>query len=137
MNEQIKLGRTVDFSTLQWWMKQGSEAKSVFQASGGVTVGKFRLEFLDFIGCADYAGSSEIKLWGNGADFDVSIFYDFWTRTGNFPTPFKFWNTRCFRTFNALRNCKDLVARKGTHHNALDDAVYQAECVIASLREKP
>jgi hypothetical protein len=50
----------------------------------------------------------------------------------NMEAPWKFWGNRCFRT---LKNLKPhfIMTRPSnlTHHNALDDAVYQAMCVQA------
>ena len=47
--------------------------------------------------------------------------------------PWKFWNVRDVRTVVDLakpfRNLKKDYKRKGTHHNALDDAIFQASYV--------
>lgn len=134
IDSQLKLGRTVTGNTIEWWMKQSDTARSVFTntAIPKVTPQEFANQFTEFI------GGETLKLWGNGADFDLSILIDFWHKTINSgfpsPAPWKFGNHLCFRTFNKITNCKKLVQRTGTHHNALDDAKYQTECVLAAFR---
>lgn len=132
LDDQVKSGRTIDTSTLKWWFKQSDEARSVFQKEGGVSLKQFGDEFSQFVKPV----GSNIKMWGNGADFDVSILSDIWQSSVKTPLPWHHWNTRCFRTFNTIHNCKDMVVRKGIHHNALDDAVYQTECVMAVFKKQ-
>lgn len=126
VHEQISKGRTIDFGTIQWWMGQSEAARSIFHASSSITLQDFGVSFKEFLGDA-----GNVLMWSNGADFDVPILSDIWTRHISRELPWKFFNTRCFRTFNAEYDIKKLVTRRGTQHNALDDAVYQAECVLA------
>lgn len=130
VKHQLENGRTIDYSTLQWWMKQSDSARAVFQRTVTTKLSVFAEEFKQFL------GGPKVKIWGNGADFDVSIIADIFQRSLRIDLPWIFWDVRCFRTFNAIHDCKKLVVRKGTHHNALDDAIYQAECVIAALNKK-
>jgi len=128
--EQIANSRTMSFDTIKWWMEQNKEAQKVFTDQA--------------IGLHQFAGEFEnlfmkesMHLWGNGSDFDLSIMMDLWSRH-SLPRikGWKYSNHMCFRTFNQMHNVKQLVERKGTYHNALDDAIYQAECVIASGKLK-
>lgn len=81
--------------------------------------------------------NEKLHLWGNGADFDLAIMIDMWERHGLPKIPgWAYYNHMCYRTFKTLFKCKDLATRKGTHHNAVDDAIFQAECVLASGRLK-
>lgn len=136
VEEQLRLGRAMDLSTMLWWAGQSKEAQSVFtDLSNRISVKEFKDALALFIKDSLHKKdetSDGLKVWGNGANFDVSMIEHLLKHTGEFmPIPWRFWNVRCFRTFADLTKCKDLVKREGTHHNALDDARYQAECVIA------
>lgn len=134
---QQKIGRSWDASTLAWWSKQGDGAKKVFEDSEfKITIAEFLPMFEKFIdeSCAKVGEKrDELKPWGNGANFDVVICEDLFRRhhsKGPASIPWKFYNVVCFRTFNMLTGAKDLLKRHGVHHNALDDARYQAQCVL-------
>lgn len=137
IQEQINAGRTVTADTMAWWMRQKEEARSVFNSKNP------KLSMIDFVtgfeGFIDTAlhevgeKRDELKPWGNGANFDISVTEDFIRRVhpkGRAGVPWSFWNVWCFRTFNHLTKCKELVQRQGVHHDALDDAVFQAQCVM-------
>lgn len=137
--EQLALKRSVTGSTLSWWAAQGDLARQVFQDNDfKVKVAEFFPQFENFCDSnLKLVGEKrdELKPWGNGANFDVVIIEDIYRRhhmEHEFAIPWKFWNVWCFRTFNNLTKCRDLVPKRQTHgvkHNALDDALYQAECV--------
>mgnify|MGYP002351095440 FL=1 len=136
-DEQLKRGRTIDYSTIQWWMTQKDEARAIFksEARAITTLDAFGVEFVKFL------ESRKVNPWGCGADFDLPIFDDIWRRSirhasATPPEVWKFWDVRCYRTLKALTGCDKLAVRKGVHHSALDDAIHQAECVIA-LANKP
>lgn len=138
LDQQI-LGRSFTASTLKWFMKQSDQARAVFNSENKkLKIAEFFGEFERF--CLDGLQSQnerfdELKPWGNGANFDISILEDMYRRHHTLRDegiPWKFWNVTCFRTFNLLTKCKDMHKRpQGTHHSALDDARYQANCVLA------
>lgn len=76
---------------------------------------------------ADWLASEhgpDVKVWGNGADFDNVILGSAYRRLGK-SIPWAFYNSRCYRTVKSLQpGCR--IERAGTHHNALDDAKSQA-----------
>lgn len=131
VDEQIKRGRTIDYSTVQWWMKQSEQARAVFQKTDGIPISRFDGLMTELFG---FAGS-DVQVRGNDFSFDGGILGDFYDRFFQKPKPWKFWNSRCFRTYDAIFKVKEMAVRKGTHHNALDDAIYQAECLIAHWRK--
>lgn len=138
IQEQIDSGRTVTGDTMCWWMRQKEEARSVFNSRNPkLSMLEFVHAFESFIDNAlEKVGEKEdeLKPWGNGANFDISVTEDFFRKVhpaGRNGLPWKFWNVWCFRTFNHLTKCKELVQRQGVHHGAMDDAVFQAQCVIA------
>lgn len=154
-------GRTRDHDTEQWWTRQSNEAKQVMFTPAEK---KISLEtFLDdndqwLEGLCFELGESrnpktgkwkELKPMGNGANFDIVILehiYRTLRENGKHSIPWAFWNVWCFRTFDALTKCKELkaknVERKGTNdnkvvkHNALADALWQAECVIETWKRQ-
>lgn len=143
-------GRTTDPETAAWWKKQSFEAQAVFRTPPDqrVSLAKFIeqndswLEGLCFElneGRAPSTGKfKELKPWGNGANFDIVILEDIYRNEhakGKAGIPWAFWNVWCFRTFDNMTKCKELKAKntlgeKIVKHNALADAVWQAECVI-------
>jgi len=144
IGEQQKLGRTFTASTLAWWFKQSEAARAVFWdgKKKKLLMAEFFGEFEWFIdeGLNEAGeGRDELKMWGNGADFDNSILRHMYFEhhpVGENAVPWKFWNGRCFRMFNTMTNVKKKMKMKGAAHNALDDAIYQAECVIAVMNKK-
>lgn len=148
-------GRTRDADTAAWWARQSNEAKQVFftPPEKKISLEAFIADNDDWISglCFELGESQspktgqwkELKPWGNGANFDIVILEDIYRRNhpkGKASIPWAFWNVWCFRTFDALTKCKELKAknieRKGADdnkvvkHNALADALWQAECVI-------
>jgi hypothetical protein len=139
LEEQARLGRSFTGDTLAWWMRQSQEARAVFNSKETkLPLELFFLEFENFVDDAlTRVGEKrdELKPWGKGANFDISILESLYReKHTKFAAgiPWKFWNVWCFRTFAALTGCEKLHARPhGTHHNALEDAEYQARCVLA------
>lgn len=141
---QQKAGRSFTASTLQWWMERSDQARAVFkQNDKKIPIENFFREFegnvLEWLrACKE--DWDELKPWGNGANFDISILEDIYRRhheKRDQGIPWKYWNVICFRTFTLLTDCKHLAARPhGTHHSALDDARYQAKCVLAYWKKK-
>jgi len=116
----IDLGLTLSGDTIAWWMKQSDQARAVFQQQGshiGVALSRFKNWFCEYGG---------VQMWGNGASFDQPILANAYRKL-NMETPQAFWNDRCYRTV-----VQGLPKRQqqGVFHNALDDAISQAEHLI-------
>lgn len=132
---QIKAGREVSASTLLWWLHQGEKAREVLEPNPqDVSLHIFCLQFTHWLKQNGFEESNG-KVWGNGAAFDVPIIDSLYLDQG-LEIPWRFYNVMCYRTFAKLTKCKDLAERKGTHHNALDDSVYQTECVLAAWKKQ-
>lgn len=136
LKDQVKNGRTFSAETLQWWMKQNESARAVFQPGPTKhTLDSFVSQFAE--DCDNWLlevgeKRDELKPWGNGANFDVVLAENLIKQAGA-EIPWKFWNVWCFRTFDKLTDCKRLFGmpnKHGVHHNALDDAKYQANAVL-------
>lgn len=113
-----------DESTIGWWQKQSSEARRVFEEGHFST--RVVLSLL-----ADYISDiGSPRVWGNGADFDNPIVAAAAHKVGLNPKSiWKGYNGRCYRTVKSQFQDIKLV-RTGTHHNALDDAISQAQHMV-------
>lgn len=121
----LDLGLTQSADTMAWWAKQSEEARAVFTDPNAVSV-------QDALTCfAMYLKSfGKVRLWGNGSDFDNAILINAYDRMG-VDAPWDFWNNRCFRTVKSVHGDRlPKMARRGTHHNALHDAIHQAELLL-------
>lgn len=130
MDGQPAHGRTISPDTVKWWLRQDVLAKAVFDHPTHLVVAAL----------GDFAGfvipDSGSRMWGNGASFDNVILASLYASYG-FRAPWHFTDDRCFRT---LKNLVPLepgegVQFRGTPHNALDDAIYQAEMAIAYMKK--
>ena len=125
----VDAGLAVDAETLRWWFEQSNEVRQEAFAAG-MPLSRALLKLNEFI-----LGRKHVEpvVWGNGAGFDNVILEACYKACG-LPTPWKFYNNRCYRTVkNLLPSIK--LERQGTHHNALHDAISQAEHLIRMHKE--
>ena len=115
-------GLTVSQSTLLWWLDQKTEARATAFTGSEVTLEQALAQFeLAF----DWNGKA---VWANGADFDLPIIANAYASIG-FNVPWKFYNSRCYRT---LKNSvpkpvyNALAVEPRVAHDALEDAIAQA-----------
>lgn len=134
IESQLKSGRRIDGSTLLWWQKQSEDARRVF-----IECETGHKEIAPWIEAELFAAQKvkgfqwkDLQVWGNGALFDVGILEDVFRKKDS-EIPWKFWNVFCFRTFDKMTKARKKLPRSGVHHNALDDARYQTECVLNVL----
>ena len=130
-------GADISEATLSWWKDQSPEAKAALAnpMHNGLndTLTRFSQwihQEIDYTLSGMLQRGEEMKLelwvWSNGADFDTVILSNAFARLG-LPTPWQFYNVRCYRTLkNIFRNIR-AEEFKGAKHDALADAVHQAE----------
>lgn len=119
-----------DPDTISWWTKQSPEARALLSTpeENKQTLTAALLMFnkwLRDVAGVDERGNVRVRVWGNGADFDNAVLaraYDACKVKQGWPH----WGNRCYRTLKNLRPAVSLE-RVGTHHNALDDALSQAD----------
>lgn len=121
LESSVQCGGIMDAPTVLWWMGQSDAARRQFE-NPGVPIVESLLSFASWC-------DPDAEVWGNGAAFDNVILASAYRRT-NLPIPWKFWNDRCYRTVKS-RSSVPMPPRKGTAHNALDDAINQAYHLIA------
>lgn len=133
LQSAMKAGH-VDADTLRWWISQDAKAKRVFGRENKKPLAVALDELLQWM----RGRSMAPKVWGHGATFDITILESAYENgcVGLQPA-WRYVNIRDIRTVvdiaQAIADFKiEQVARVGVHHNALDDATYQANVVIAA-----
>lgn len=118
-------GLHISASTVMWWLQQSPQAQKALFVNP-VPLRHALLSFHEF-----YGEDSSIPLWGNGANFDNVVLGNAYQACG-LKAPWSFRANRCYRT---IRNLYTGVLPKmeGVAHDALADAVYQAECLQIML----
>lgn len=124
----VRAGLTIDEATVAWWKKQSQEAQAALLINP-VPLTNVVTEFNAFFHNVD-----AYFVWSQGGNFDEPL-WNAATSAAGFAVPWKFWNARCTRTLYQLAGFDPrTLKRDGTHHNALDDALFQVNCVQASAR---
>ncbi len=132
LEESKSMGLHVDPSTERWWASQGEKAQRVLTECAAAKPVKTTLtRFCDWV-AKSRDPDRGVELWGNGADFDNPILAACFHAAGH-KWPFGPMQGRCYRTLKNLFPQEKLV-RQGTHHNALDDALSQAEHAARILK---
>lgn len=115
----VSLGLTTDIKTIMWWMADDrTSARVQMMSESRVNLPEALYGFVDWFG-------EDKPVWGNGATFDNVLISSAFTACA-IDRPWKYWNDRCYRTLKAMAPHAKL-AREGTYHNALDDAISQAK----------
>lgn len=125
----VNLGMGIEADTVMWWLRQSKDAQLALFGNR-MDIIRVLAEFTDFIN--EHSRTQDVHPYGNGASFDLTILATAYKLAG-LPVPWSFGRERCFRT---IRNqypsvVYDTNQRPGTHHNAVDDAEYQARHLFA------
>lgn len=124
IESNLDYGRRIQEDTLLWWLKQDAAAQQVFHEAK-TTLAEALVDLSDWI------GGDDNYVWSNGADFDLPMLAHAYSQVG-IEAPWKFWNSRCFRTYKNLPGAKDIrLPATGVKHNALSDAYQQAQTIQA------
>jgi hypothetical protein len=128
-------GLAEDQDTLAWWMQQTREAQETLDhaTEGGLPLSEALAQLNNFLGLISGHNLKDVKVWGNGADFDLPILSAAYKKVGDV-APWRFFNSRCYRTLKNLLPNVPMPERQGTHHNAVDDARTQALHAVKLLR---
>lgn len=132
VEEQIDDGRKTSGSTIKWWMGQNNAAKEVFREDAVLTQEGIE-DFYQWV--ITYCHPKNVKPWGHGPTFDIVII-EHLMKMYNVKIPWSYRNVRDLRTFNEFVYDGSATERQGTYHNALDDAITQAQMVIDGLKIK-
>lgn len=121
IEHQLQHGRSMNWDTIAWWLKQDEEARNLMVSKDRSSVGYVLQEFAGLIKSFEIEG-----VWGNGANFDITIMEDLFFNFG-IKTPWKYNAPRDCRTLAMLVGDKDKVKQSNPiKHSAKHDAIYQA-----------
>lgn len=133
IEDSLKNGFTVDASTILWWMEQNDEARR------GITEGQKKairvdhalFELRAFIQSLE---PNTLRVWGNGATFDISALKAYYYNTGAKALPWKHTLERDVRTI--VEFAPDIKAEwvnnfQGTKHDPIADCKNQIGYVSA------
>ncbi|SWU07314.1 exodeoxyribonuclease VIII [Klebsiella pneumoniae] len=135
LESSVNWGAVIDPSTVIWWLKQSSEARSVIVNDDAIPLLDALLQFREFVSDNVAGGSQKAQVWGNGASFDNSILRSSYDCIAE-DYPWEYWNDRDVRTMVELGHAINYEPQKaipfeGERHNALADAIHQARYVSA------
>lgn len=129
IDSAIKAGK-VSGSTLAWWAQQTDKARRVFGDKNKVSLATA----LDELSTWLRGMAVTPKVWGNGAGFDITILeHAYENGCVGLKEAWHYTNVRDMRTLVEAARLGDAEwpKREGVHHNALDDATYQAKVISA------
>lgn len=135
LESSVNWGAVIDPSTVIWWLKQSSEARSAIVNDDAISLQDALLQFREFVSDNVAGGSKKAQVWGNGASFDNSILRSSYDCIAE-DYPWEYWNDRDVRTMVELGQAisfdpKTTIPFEGSRHNALADAIHQARYVSA------
>ena len=135
LESSVNWGAVIDPSTVIWWLKQSSEARSAIVNDAAIPLQDALLQFREFVSDNVAGGSKKAQVWGNGASFDNSILRSSYDCIAE-DYPWEYWNDRDVRTMVELGQAisfdpKTTIPFEGSRHNALADAIHQARYVSA------
>lgn len=126
-NDALKYGKP-DGDTIKWWLQQSEEARRSVTKNLSWTSSEAVDNLVEMLSL--YMPSC---YWAH-ATFDFPILNNLLKELKQwFHLPFR----TCFdmRTLEFIAQLEKWHERKGTHHTAKEDAIYQAECVLEMLRK--
>jgi exodeoxyribonuclease VIII len=129
VQSQNNIGLKIDPDTQAWWSKQSKEARDRLLVD--------RKSIMEAISLFDkfWRQNMGVYFWSQGANFDGVLLTAVYKRLGITP-PWRYYNCYDTRTAYWLSGfANESVKREGTHHNALDDAIYQVKCVQHSINK--
>lgn len=118
----IDAGMSLNVDTILWWMGQSQEARSIFANSDRIKIGQALSLF------NHWYDSDTQRIWCH-TTFDYPILNNAFLATGIQPK-YSHYIFRDLRTIVDLANVDYRSReRKGVHHNALNDCLFQIEYV--------
>ncbi|WP_447869991.1 3'-5' exonuclease [Serratia fonticola] len=120
--------------TITWWLTQSSEARAAITSDQAIPIGEALLNLSTYV-AANCEQPKRLTVWGNGASFDNVILRSAYERCG-LPPCWNWFNDLDVRTIVMLGRQIDFDPKRdmpfdGDRHNALADAIHQAQYVSA------
>jgi hypothetical protein len=123
----VAAGLTIDPNTIAWWMQQSDAARAAAFRPDADALAEVLEQFTCWFGLVDAE-----RPWCHGATFDVPLLEVAYKACG-LKAPWRFHAVRDTRTLYDLAGVK-VNRAQGTHHNALDDAMAQADAAVKALQ---
>jgi hypothetical protein len=122
---------TIEPSTLQWWLQQDADVRSrVFRQGDAVSLPAALRSLDDWV----MRGGQLHGVWACPPNFDLRLLRQAYKRS-DMAYRFPFWKERDMRTvrevFGTVHDKPEFV---GDKHDALDDARFQAQFLINTIR---
>ncbi|EPC0953723.1 3'-5' exonuclease [Klebsiella pneumoniae] len=127
-------GAHISADTVMWWLRQDKEPISELVGAKSHEI-EVMLDFAKFIeGAFHETKKKNLKVWCKGGSFDFPILKSAFERSsleGVSMLPWLYWNECCFRSLLTVAGAIGYAPhpRRSVAHNALTDAIYQAEQV--------
>ena len=118
VNEQLRMGRSVDDSTLEWWNSQKQDVRNEALSD------EDRTGLLQFTKELNRAVVGVSEIWAQGPTFDFTILENLYKQLG-VPVPWHYWQIRDSRTLFKVVG-EPRIPGRDQAHNALADCYYQA-----------
>jgi len=114
-----------DIETMRWWSKQDAEVRA--EAFGGtISMISALDDFSQWFKSLNEGDTKNVQLWCRGSDFDGPIL-KYAYKAVDRKIPWDMRAGRCLRTLEDLLPHVKAPLRASKRHNAVDDAIYQAE----------
>jgi len=123
--KQIEDGRSVEFGTLRWWVRNDAEVIEAQFAEEEALPWRSASRLRSYIG-------DNAFVWGYGAAFDNAIIADLF-RQYNVPL-WSHRNDRCMRTFTNLFDPDGVLKSQRVTHDALEDALQQVDWMMKIIQ---
>ena len=125
LRSSIEAGLTVNADTIYWWLEQSDEARLSILA-------KPRRKITPVLNDLKAFAKKAKNIWCH-ATFDIVVVNNALISCGFKPLHYKYG--RDIRTLTDLaQSKKDQFVREGTHHDALDDCIFQVKYCTAAMR---
>ncbi len=139
----LEVGMEVTGNTFYWWLTKSEDARQEITSNDirrhiQYIPSAFRAWLTKSEDARQEINEKEIRIWGNGAKFDLGILDNLYRKT-QVINPFNFRNERCVRTYASLR--PEIMANfeyHGTKHHPVDDCRNQIRyvCLIHADTKK-
>ena len=132
LRSQLLVPLKQDPGTMKWWSEQSAEAQAAFDDPN---YPQLPIEDAMIETNSWFRKHRAKQLWSQGSNFDGVLLDVINERIGK-KSPWKFFNTRDTRTVYEMAGFDSKsVKRRGTYHNALEDAKHQVRCVFGAYRK--
>lgn len=134
----VAAGAKMETGTVLWWLAAEADAARRNLLKGQEKADDLASVLVYIRSYFKRFDGRPVLVWGNGANFDNVLLTEAYKRVGEEP-PWSFRANMCYRTLkNLLPHIQPAAPPLvSTHHDALDDAIYQMEHLKLLLAALP